>query len=167
MAKRYSQEFKDQAVQKAMTGTGKASIAQIANEVGVGYSTLKKWIYEAELPQTSPLEYQDQRPSAWTLKQRLEAIQATYNMTESELGSYCRGHGIYPHHIAQWKTEFENMQSPQDQIKAEREEKRQLKAENKALHRELRRKEKALAEASALLILQKKAQAIWGDQEDT
>jgi transposase len=36
----------------------------------------------------------------------------------------------------------------------------------KKLERELRRKEKALAEAAALLVLQKKVQAIWGDEDD-
>jgi hypothetical protein len=34
------------------------------------------------------------------------------------------------------------------------------------LERELRRKDKALAETAALLTLRKKAQAIWGDGED-
>ena len=45
-------------------------------------------------------------------------------------------------------------------------ENRQLKNENKALKKELRRKEKALAEAAALLILQKKANRLWGYDED-
>ena len=36
----------------------------------------------------------------------------------------------------------------------------------KELERELRRKDKALAETAALLVLKKKAQAIWGDRED-
>ena len=55
----------------------------------------------------------------------------------------------------------------------DRENNLRLKTEKKAdrqrirqLERELRRKEKALAEAAALLVLQKKAQAIWGDPED-
>ncbi len=34
------------------------------------------------------------------------------------------------------------------------------------LERQLRRKDKALAEAAALLVLQKKAQALWGDADD-
>jgi transposase len=34
------------------------------------------------------------------------------------------------------------------------------------LEKELRRKDKALAEAAALLVLQKKVQAIWGDADD-
>jgi transposase-like protein len=34
------------------------------------------------------------------------------------------------------------------------------------LKRELERKDKALAETAALLVLKKKAQAIWGDEDD-
>jgi len=41
-----------------------------------------------------------------------------------------------------------------------------MKAKNKKLESELRRKDKALAEASALLILKKKANLIWGESED-
>jgi len=38
--------------------------------------------------------------------------------------------------------------------------------ERKKLEKELARKEKALAETAALLVLRKKADAIWGDPED-
>ena len=43
---------------------------------------------------------------------------------------------------------------------------KQKEKENRALEKELLRKEKALAEAAALLVLRKKADAIWGDQEE-
>jgi transposase len=36
----------------------------------------------------------------------------------------------------------------------------------KQLEKELQKKEKALAEAATLLLLRKKAQAIWGDDEE-
>ena len=166
MAKRFSAEFKKQAVEKALSRQKNVAICDVAKDLGVGYSTLTKWISKAELQVSSQEAQSDERPSEWSAKQRLEAIRATYNLSENDLGAYCRQNGIYPHHISEWQKEFENMVSPQEQLKVSREEKRQLKAENKALQKELRRKEKALAEASALLILQKKAQAIWGNPEE-
>lgn len=166
MAKKFTDDFKKQAVEKAVTRSGKMTIGHVAKDLGVGYSTLQKWIRQSDISGGVSNPPTNQRPSEWTAKQRLEAVQATFHMTETEVSAYCRCHGIYSHHISEWQKEFESMASPQEQLKAEREEKRQLKAENKALQKELRRKEKALAEASALLILQKKAQAIWGDPEE-
>ena len=165
MGKRFSEAFKNQAVKKALSCSATTGTAEIAKDLGIGYSTLKKWMYQAERENIAKSSA-SQRPSNWSVKDRFKAVQATYNLTETELGGYCREHGIYPHHITEWQNEFENMTNPQEQLKAEREEKRQLKAEVKSLQKELRRKEKALAEASALLVLQKKAQAIWGDPED-
>ena len=43
---------------------------------------------------------------------------------------------------------------------------KKLQAENRALKKDLLRKDKALAETSALLILKKKADLIWGDFEE-
>lgn len=43
---------------------------------------------------------------------------------------------------------------------------RDERQKNRMLERELARKEKALAETAALLVLRKKAQAIWGESED-
>jgi uncharacterized membrane protein len=53
--------------------------------------------------------------------------------------------------------------APERLTKAERRELQQLKKKSRKTEKELIRKEKALAEAAALLILEKKAQAIWGD----
>ena len=43
---------------------------------------------------------------------------------------------------------------------------RALRIENKQLKKEVTRKNSALAEATALLILKKKADLIWGEPED-
>ena len=82
-------------------------------------------------------------------------------MSEEKVGSYCRENGIYPHHIEQWKAGFlsEN-QAPEAESKKQQKE---LNLAIKALKKELDRKEKALAEAAALLVLSKKCKAIWGE----
>jgi len=84
-------------------------------------------------------------------------------MNEAQRSTWCREHGVYPQQLDGWKAEFEALGSrpanPRE-LAVERNKRRKLE-------KELRRKEKALAEAAALLTLSKKAQAIWGtDEED-
>jgi transposase-like protein len=89
------------------------------------------------------------------------------SLNETDLSEYCRKRGIYPEQLLQWRRACESAND------WDRENNLRLKTEKKAdrqrirqLEQELRRKEKALAEVAALLVLQKKAQAIWGDPED-
>ena len=87
------------------------------------------------------------------------------SLDESAMSERCREKGIYPHHVKQWKLGFVDgttvdLRTRQDS------ESRGLKHEIKDLKKELRRKEKALAETAALLVLQKKVRAIWGYDED-
>jgi len=87
------------------------------------------------------------------------------SLDKEQVNAQCRERGIYPHHLQQWQHNFisDNMTNNNT---AKASEMKVLKKENKDLKRELRRKEKALAEAAALLILQKKVNAMWGSDED-
>lgn len=165
MGRHFSEEFKKQAVEKALNRSPNQTLRDISKSLEIGQSSLGKWIKKFSVVDSSSTNPKELKPSDWTFKQKLEAVLKTHNLTETELAAYCREHGIYSHHVADWQKEFENMASPQEQLRTEKNEKRQLKAEVKSLQKELMRKEKALAEASALLILQKKAQLIWGETE--
>ncbi len=94
----------------------------------------------------------DKRPQAWTREQRLEALLATHGLAEQELGAWCRQRGIHTHHLAQWRSELIGA-VPERTLASET---RALRQENQALKKELRRKDKALAETAALLVLKKK-----------
>jgi transposase-like protein len=83
-------------------------------------------------------------------------------MDEQALSAYCRRNGIFTHHLKQWREDFESGTSSSP---AHVTELRDLKSSHKNLQSELNRKEKALAEAAALLVLQKKFQALWEDKE--
>ena len=84
-------------------------------------------------------------------------------MNDEQVSSYCRENGIYPHHLKEWKSEFlSNNQGPEA---VSRQEQKKLKQENKRLQKELNRKDRALSETAALLVLSKKCQAIWGEKE--
>lgn len=100
----------------------------------------------------------------WDTKAKLACVIQTASMNEAERAAYCRENGLYPEQIDQWRGAFEAMDasvSPADRA-ALAEERRK----SKRLAKELHRKEKALAEAAALLTLSKKAQAIWGNDEE-
>ena len=97
--------------------------------------------------------------------ERFEHVVATAKFDESERGAYCRERGLYSFQLQEWKEAF--MASNKNDRKGVHEpEIKALRAENKALKSDLNRKDRALAEASALLILKKKAALIWGDAED-
>jgi len=90
----------------------------------------------------------------------------TATLNEHELSEYCREKGLYVEQVNQWRSSAVAGQSKDHLSKKEREEFTALKKRNRELEKELKRKEKALAETAALLVLRKKAQAIWGDGED-
>lgn len=175
MRARFNQSFKKQAVEKALNRQEGVRIEDIAGTLGVGFSTLQKWIRKSkdqELETVSTGEMysmaKEKRPQDWSLAERLEMVIACGGLDDEGISELCRTKGIYPHHVNQWKSDFASGKNagtgPQKQVDSKK-----LKSENKALKRELNRKEKALAEAAALLVLQKKVNALWGndDEEDS
>jgi len=165
MAK-FSQEFKVQSVEKALSRDPSQTVRQLADDLSIGYSTLQRWIRLAtnnKLENLSPAMSKEKSPQNWTQTQRLEAILDCHGMSEAEISSYCREHGIYPHHIKEWKAELLKVSTPSGTVS--KQEQKKLKQEVKRLQKELNRKDKALAETAALLVLSKKCQAIWGERE--
>ena len=172
MSNIFSEQFKIQAVQKTLSRSQGVSIKDIADSLGVGYSSLQRWIRQAQNNQLESTEFQElnamskeKRPQDWSLQERLEMIITCAALDEKSTSGLCRGKGVYPHHIKQWKSDFSSGTSGATTVKNQAQD-RDLKKENKALKKELNRKEKALAEAAALLILQKKANQMWGYDED-
>ena len=135
-----------------------ASIEIVARESGVSVQTLERWRSQALLkPATERM---------WTAAARLEAVISTAALDESACSVWCREHGVYPQQLKQWREEAtlaladpREMRASPLQAKADR---RRIKE----LERELRRKDKALAETAALLVLSKKLEAIFQKDED-
>ena len=91
----------------------------------------------------------------------------TAALSEAELSQYCREKGLYPDQVKQWKAEsLQGFQRSAEQDKAIRQQARSDKQEIKQLRRELRHKEKALAETAALLVLRKKLNALWDNDSN-
>jgi hypothetical protein len=102
----------------------------------------------------------EKRPQDWTAAEQLVALQETHGLSGEALQAWCRERGIFAHHLTSWQTAF----CAGGQESSGTREVRTLKDENVKLKRELIRKDKALAEAAALLILQKKFRALWEDE---
>ncbi len=103
----------------------------------------------------------EKRPKDWTAEEQLLGLHETHALSGEALQAWCRERGIFAHHLTGWKAAFcATGKEPASGVR----EVRTLKDENVKLKRELVRKEKALAEAAALLILQKKFRALWEDE---
>lgn len=153
---RYSDELKEQVVRKMMPPHNR-TVASISRESGISAPTLYAWKRQFQ-EQGHVIPKQAGTADRWDRKARLAAIIKTAMMNEVELGTWCREHGVFREQLADWKAGFEAA----DGDPASRRELGIERNKRRLLEKELRRKEKALAEAAALLTLSKKAQAIWG-----
>ena len=101
----------------------------------------------------------------WTPEKKLQIIAQTLSMTEHELGEFLRANGLHSAELEEWKQNFYSSQKTVGRPKLDPE-LVALRAEKKSLTSDLKRKDKALAEMSARIILLKKSRLIWGDGED-
>lgn len=154
----YTSAFRQQALAKVHS-RGSQSINSVAQDLNMNHWTLKNWI-TADKP-TSQVTSKAQRPQDHNASERFNLLMKSHALDDAALAAFCRTQGIFPHHLKQWRKEFETQTS----ARANRSEVRDLKASKQSLERELVRKEKALAEAAALLVLQKKFQAFWEEAE--
>lgn len=157
---RYTSERKEAVLKKVLTDQNR-STREIAQEEGLAESTVYRWMQEAREAGGFPAE-EETGARDWSGKERLMAVVESAALTEMELGEYCRRRGVYPEQLRAWRLACERATEGDMNREAIRDERQK----NRMLERELARKEKALAETAALLVLRKKAQAIWGESED-
>ena len=159
-----TEEAKKVIVEKALNRKDQ-SIAEIANIHNVGLSTLWRWIRNYKAGKNITTNNAPGSTIRLTKSEQLEHLLATVSLDEARLGSYCREHGLYSFQLQQWKDEFMLQDNNQKKQKIQSEVKA-LRAENKLLKQDLQRKNKALAETTALLVLKKKANLIFGESKD-
>ena len=103
----------------------------------------------------------------WSSADKFAVVLETARMNEAELAEYCRSKGLFVEQVADWREACQQANAaPSERSRELREQGKSDRKEIKQLKKDLQRKEKALAEAAALIILRKKAQAIWGEPED-
>jgi transposase len=158
---KYSRRMKESALRKVLPPENR-SISEVALEMGISDQTIYSWKRQAENG-TLSLEGAES-PRETVQLERYNLLLESKSLNEEDLGGWLREKGLHSEHLTLWQQEIQDTLSNKDTII--REENRRLKKEKKELERELRRKEKALAEMAALVTLKKKADAIWGDKED-
>jgi len=100
------------------------------------------------------------RPEDWSAEERLRVVMEASQLKDEELGAFLRREGLHEATLLEWRTAaLEGLKPPPAGRSAQARRVRELE-------KQVRRKDKALAEAAALLVLQKKVQAIWGDEDD-
>ena len=163
--KRYTEEMKASIVKRMMPPNNE-SVSQLSEELGITEPTLYKWRKEARLA-GNPTPGDGQSSEQWSSEDKFLVVMEAYAMNAAELSEYCRKKGLYKEQIEAWRDSCLNANGRESsQTKQLNQELKEEKKRAKTLEKDLQKKEKALAEAAALLLLRKKAQAIWGDQED-
>lgn len=155
-----------ESIIKRMMPPNNESVRSLCEEFGISDATLYTWRKEArEAGYASPGN--DRTSDKWSSEDKFLVVLETYTMNEEELAAYCREKGLYKEQIEAWRKTCSTANGRDlAQTKQLNQDLKEEKNKRNELEKELRDKGKALAEASSLLLLRKKAQAIWGDQEE-
>ena len=160
----YSEKFKQSAVQKIFL-RGNRTIETVCEEIGISSPSFYEWKKKyANIP---GMQKSERRPQDWTSAEKLKAVMDFDHLPEEKRGEFLRSSGLQSDHISTWKTLMEaGLEPPKKLTAEERAERAADRQKIKELEREINRKDKALAETAALLILKKKADLIWGTGEN-
>lgn len=154
---RYGQAFKERAVARLLPPES-SPVERVSREIGVGVATLERWRSEALAQPLAP------RP--WTAVARLEAVIATAALDEAGKSAWCREKGLYPADLERWRQSATAALAAPEDAGASPQQTRSARKRIKELEREVSRKDKALAETAALLVLSKKLSAVFGEGAD-
>lgn len=158
MQVRYSPEFKQSVVQKISTPGG-PSVTEMSKNLGIHYTSIYSWIKDHANSGSM------KKSKEWTPEAKLEAIIKTATMSENELGEFLRTNGLHSTEIDQWKKDIYSAQKSAGRPKIDPE-LAALRAKEKELSKDLKRKDRALAEMSARVILLKKSRLLFGEIEE-
>jgi transposase len=166
----YADSVKARMVRR-MLGPDAVSATRLATETGISQATLSRWL-AASIKSVSPpkppgppstdLTASPKRPQDWTALERAQAVLAASQLDENELGEFLRRQGLHREQLEEWANALEEaLAQPRSGRRGSGDAKR-----IKELEREVARKDKALAETAALLVLKKKMAVLWGEEDD-
>ena len=159
---KYSNRIKSSVIRKILPPENR-SVPEVAKEMGISEQTIYNWKKKAENGNMS-LDRESLSPASIGRTEKFSLLLESKDRNEETKGAWLREKGLHSEHLNLWEQELRNILKDKDT--KYKDEVLKLRKSNKELEKELRRKEKALAEMAALLTLKKKAQAIWGDRED-
>ena len=158
---RYTTEQREWAIHQMMPPLNRA-VVELAKTTGITTVTLRTWQKMARAEGRIMLGDGKQNDQ-WSSTNKFRIVLETAPLSEAELSVYCRTKGIYPEQVAQWRLICEQANAPVEAKPVEIPEADSKQMQRiRELERTLRKNEAALAEAAALLVLEKKAEAIWG-----
>ena len=160
-------------VQKA-TGSNALPLEVLAEEFDASLASIYRWVKSAARIESESVELDDEpiclpkpikmkRPQDWSPEEKLAAVLEAASLTDAELGAFLRNKGLYEAQLQQWR---EQMLAGLKPIPVQNKKNASESKRIRELKKDLRLKERALAETAALLVLKKKAQEIWGDGDD-
>jgi len=161
----YSPELKESVLRRILPPNSE-SITKVAKETGLSEQTIRNWRDKARADGNAA-PGKEAVSDDWSTQDKFLVVVETAGMNETELAEYVRKKGLYVDQIQLWRDACINANGgvAQEAAKLNKQLKESEK-ERRKLQKELQRKDKVLAETAALLILSKKADAIWGDHED-
>jgi transposase-like protein len=164
--------FKHKMIQK-MIGPDAISATTLSKQIDVPQSTLSTWLRSAGInssyaypnPRKGNMIMAAKTPNGWSAEEKLKAVLEAAAIPDEQIGAFLRRKGIHETHLEQWRMQMlGGLGKRGTNGKASR---RNADVKRiRSLEKELRRKDKALAETAALLVLKKKVQEIWGDEDD-
>lgn len=158
--RKFSEEQKRMWVKKFLTRGGK-SIDVFCRENAMSATALYRWV--SIYGRTDEMKPLARTPQHWTPEEKLKAVMAFDGMAVEDQGAFLRREGVHADHIELWREKMQKSLEPENEDK--RSERGELIYRILDLEKELARKEKALAEAAAIIILKKKADLLWGIEE--
>ena len=166
----YTDSFKAKMVQR-LSAPNAISAIKLSKEVGVSQSALSHWLHVARTvaPMTKerPSDRAMQTGSTRSAAEKIRIVMAAAALGADELGAFLRREGVHEAELEQWRVAVVDGATSALEGGATRPSSRGADTKRiKELERQIRRKDKALAETAALLVLQKKVQEIWGDGDD-
>ena len=153
---KFTHEFKENVVKKVLSGQ---SVKKVASEIGASEASIYHWIKQY---QRGTMKTNERGPRTLSLSQKQDLLLEAQAIDPHENGEWLRKNGLRSEHLEKWKKEIANAMNKNTD---EKNENKKLREENNALKKELVRKDKALAEAAALLTLKKKYQYLWEGEE--
>jgi transposase len=139
---------------------GNRTIAEVCEQEGISVGSVGNWLRNNAI-----VPDMQKHSRAWSAEEKLEAVSETRKMAETELGVYLRQEGLHSHRLNEWRSDvLKSLDGSLAKPQKHKRDERDVKIAD--LERDLLRKDRALAEASALLILQKKVHLIWEKNEE-
>lgn len=157
----YTKEKKEHAL-TLMSAPQNKPVSEVAKLTGIPEATLYLWRKQARSAGRA-VPGDGQNPEDWSAADKFAVVLETAPLGEAELAEYCRQKGLFVEQVRRWRAEAQMALGQVANGKAER---TQDKKRIRDLEKDLRRKEKALAEAAALLVLSRKYEALRIDGED-